>query len=66
MTALFIYAIIQVQSEGGKNMKHFDFDIIFLIFALLLIVLAFGFKNIIAFFILIGWDIIGLIMMLFL
>lgn len=44
-------------------MKHFDFDIIFLIFALLLIVLAFGFKNIIAFFILIGWSVVGLIML---
>lgn len=41
-------------------MKHLD--IILLIFALLLIVLAFGFKNIVAFFILIGWDIVGLVM----
>lgn len=41
-------------------MKHLD--IILLIFALLLIILAFGFKSIIVFFILIGWDIIGLIM----
>lgn len=40
-------------------MKHLD--IILLIFALLIIVLTFGFKNIIAFYILISWIIIGLI-----
>ena len=40
-------------------MKHLD--IILLIFALLIIILVFSFKNIIAFYILISWIIVGLI-----